>query len=155
MTPDPFAPGVLIRRLAALMAADTTTGREDRGLDVLREVLIEAGGDVELVPVAPGRTNVLARFGASPRALFTTHVDTVPPYIPPTVDGDVVRGRGACDAKGQIVAQLAAIESLRAEGRDDVAWLGVVGEEADSLGAKATETPAWRARLPDVQVVLN
>jgi acetylornithine deacetylase len=155
--PDPFARGPLVERLAALMSADTTTGREDAGLDVLERTLRDAGATVERLPVAPGRTNVLARFGAPARVLFTTHLDTVPPYLPPKVENACVLGRGACDAKGQIVAQLAAIESLVADGRRDVAWLGVVGEEADSVGAKAMERLAAASPppFPELRVVIN
>jgi acetylornithine deacetylase len=126
----------LATRLLALCAAETTSGREDAGLPALRRLLEELGATVVEQPVAVGRTNVLALWG-SPRVLFSTHLDTVPPYVPPRVEGDVLYGRGTCDAKGQIVAQLAAVKSLLHEGRTGLAWLGVVGEETDSAGAAA------------------
>jgi acetylornithine deacetylase len=69
--------------------------------------------------------------------LFSTHLDTVPPFVPPRLEREVVWGRGACDAKGQIVAQLGAVKTLVDEGREGLAWLGVVGEETDSAGAVA------------------
>jgi acetylornithine deacetylase len=148
----------MVDRLLRLMADDTTTGREDAGLKTLLGILRAAGARVETTEVAPGRTNVLARFGGDPEALFTTHLDTVPPYLPPSVDRQkrIVRGRCACDAKGQIVAQLAAIEALVASGRSNVAWLGVVGEETDSIGAKFVENEAARAApFPNLKVVFN
>ena len=126
----------LAARLMALCGADTTSGREDAGLPVLKALLAELGATVVEQPVAPGRTNVLALWGA-PRILFSTHLDTVPPYLPPRLEGDTLHGRGSCDAKGQLVAQLAAIHRLLAEGREGLAWLGVVGEETDSAGAAA------------------
>ena len=129
------APRATLRdRLLALCHDDTTSGQEDRGLSVLCSQLDELGATLHLQPIAPGRTNVLATWGA-PRVLFSTHLDTVPPYLPPSVDGELVRGRGTADAKGQIVAQLAAIESLLAAGHSGLGWLGVVGEETDSIGA--------------------
>lgn len=126
----------LRRWLTDLCAVDTTSGQEDAGLGVVEDLLRSLGADVERQPVAPGRTNVLARWG-EPRVLLSTHLDTVPPFIAPRWEGEVLRGRGACDAKGQAVAQLAAIGDLLARGARGLAWLGVVGEETDSAGAQA------------------
>jgi acetylornithine deacetylase len=126
----------LLAELALLCAADSTSGREDALLPPLRRLLDTLGATLVEQPVAPGRTNVLALWG-KPRVLFSTHLDTVPPFLPPVLAGETLRGRGACDAKGQIVAQLEAIRRLRAEGHEGFAWLGVVGEETDSLGAIA------------------
>ncbi len=159
MAHDSSARETMVDRLVALMTADTTTGHEDRGLPALEAVLRSAGAKLDHLPVADGRTNLVARFGGDPRVLFTTHLDTVPPFLPPSVDADrrFVRGRGACDAKGQIVAQLAALQSLLSRGHDDVAFLGVVGEETDSIGAKTLERRAGgpRAMFPALRVVLN
>ena len=74
----------------------------------LRALLQELGATVVEQPVGPGRTNLLALWGR-PRVLFSTHLDTVPPFLPPHWEGEQLCGRGACDAKGQIVAQLMAI----------------------------------------------
>jgi len=142
----------LIARLMTLCASDTTSGSEDAGLADLMTLLRELGARVVEQPVAPGRTNVLAEWGR-PRVLFSTHLDTVPPYLPPRLEGEVLFGRGTCDAKGQIVAQLAAIKSLLAEGHDGFAWLGVVGEETDSAGAAAAQGLA--DRLQDLRVLIN
>lgn len=126
----------LLDRTEELCRADTTTGREDQGLPALRALLGELGATVELQQVAPGRHNVLATWG-TPQVLFSTHLDTVPPFLPPHRDGDLLRGRGTCDAKGQIAAQLGAIQALLTAGAPGFAWLGVVGEETDSIGAIA------------------
>lgn len=133
----------LLDRTEALCRADTTTGREDHGLPALRTLLRELGAAVELQQVAPGRHNVLATWGV-PRLLFSTHLDTVPPFLPPRRQGDLLQGRGTCDAKGQIVVQLAVIHELLARGHGGFAWLGVVGEETDSLGAVAAADLADR-----------
>src|SRR5664279_5157394 len=142
----------LAARLLALCAAETTSGREDAGLPELRRLLGELGATVVEQSVAQGRTNLLALWGR-PRVLFSTHLDTVPPYVPPRLEGDVLHGRGTCDAKGQIVAQLAAVKSLLDEGRSDLAWLGVVGEETDSAGATAALGLA--DRLQDLKALIN
>lgn len=142
----------LSARLTTLCAAETTSGREDAGLAGLRVLLQELGATLVEQPVAEGRTNVLALWGR-PKVLFSTHLDTVPPYLPPRREGDTLFGRGTCDAKGQIVAQLAAVKTLLAEGCDGLAWLGVVGEETDSAGAAAALGLA--DRLQDLKVLIN
>ena len=141
-----------LRWLLQLCAVDTTSGGEDAGLPVLRSILQDLGAAVHEQPVAPGRTNVLATWG-DPQVLFSTHLDTVPPFIPPRREAEAIHGRGSCDAKGQIVAQLAAIEGLLDDGRTGLAWLGVVGEETDSAGAMAAL--ALAPRLGGLKVLVN
>lgn len=136
MTPIPDI-SRLFDELEGLCTHDTTTGREDHGLPALRVLLRAHGANVEVQQVQPGRHNVLATWGKAPQLLYSTHLDTVPPFLPPKRQKDRMHGRGTCDAKGQIVAQLAAIDRLRQDGVDDIAWLGVVGEETDSVGAAA------------------
>ncbi len=83
------------------------------------------------------RWNVYAGIaGQTPDLVFSTHMDTVPPYIPFSEDAEFMYGRGVSDAKGIIAAQVAAAEALRAQGFR-VALLFVAGEERDSAGAKA------------------
>jgi acetylornithine deacetylase len=118
----------------------------------LRALLLELGAVLVEQPVAPGRTNLLALWGR-PQVLFSTHLDTVPPYFPPRLEGETLSGRGACDAKGQIVAQLAAVKSLLDGGREGLAWLGVVGEETDSAGAAAALGLAHH--FPGLKVLIN
>jgi acetylornithine deacetylase/succinyl-diaminopimelate desuccinylase-like protein len=132
----PLRAAWLLDRTEALCRADTTTGREDHGLPALRSAAARTRRRIELQEVAPGRHNVLATWGV-PRLLFSTHLDTVPPFLPPRRSGDLLSGRGTCDAKGQITAQLGAIRELLARGHGGFAWLGVVGEETDSIGAIA------------------
>jgi acetylornithine deacetylase len=67
--------------------------------------------------------------------VLSTHMDTVPPFIPSREDDLFLYGRGACDAKGIIAAQWAAAERLREAGVA-AALLFVVGEERDSAGAR-------------------
>ncbi len=151
ITPSPTSTR-LGETLVDLCAVDTTPGREDAIHPVLLPLLQELGADVTLQPVDAGRTNVLARWG-NPRVLFSTHLDTVAPFFAPRFDGVVVFGRGACDAKGQALAQLEAIRQLLSEGHTNLGWLGVVGEETDSAGAaKALELAPL---LPDLLILVN
>jgi acetylornithine deacetylase len=92
---------------------------------------------VEIQQVAEGRANIFATLGAPPRVMLSTHMDTVPPHISSSEDDDQIYGRGACDAKGIIAAQITAAELLRAEGTIEVGLLFTVDEEADSAGARA------------------
>jgi acetylornithine deacetylase len=92
---------------------------------------------VETQEVAPGRFNVLATTEGPPRIVFSTHMDTVPPFIAASEDGEYIHGRGSCDAKGIIAAQIFAAERLRASGFNDVGLLFTVDEELSSEGAQA------------------
>ena len=94
------------------------------------------------MPVAHERFNVVATIdGQKPELVFSTHMDTVPPFISSSEDHDNIYGRGSCDAKGIIAAQIAACQRLRKEGMA-VGMLFLVGEERDSQGAKvANENP--------------
>ncbi|BDU71645.1 M20 family metallopeptidase [Mesoterricola silvestris] len=137
------------RLLEDLCALDSTTGREAALLPALLPALEALGARVEVHEFSPGRCNVLATWG-EPRILFSTHLDTVPPFLPPRWEGGTLFARGACDAKGQIVAQLLAAEALRESG---VAWLGVAGEETDSLGAQ--EALTWKDRFRSCRALIN
>jgi acetylornithine deacetylase len=90
--------------------------------------------------VSEHRFNVFASAGGRPRVVINSHIDTVPPWFAAREDDDFLYGRGACDTKGIIAAMIAAGERLRAEGMNDFAYLFVVGEETDSIGAKMANT---------------
>lgn len=96
----------------------------------------------ESVPVGAGfsrtaqRINVIAAVG-EPEVVFSTHFDCVPPFFPSRVENGVLYGRGACDAKGILAAQVAAAERLRAKGETRIGLVFVAGEERGSDGAKA------------------
>lgn len=92
------------------------------------------GGTVTKMEVAENRFNVLATFG-DPVLTFTTHFDTVPPFIASSEDDEWIYGRGSCDAKGILAAMICAAERLLSEGRTGLALLFVVGEEQGSAGA--------------------
>src|SRR5271163_5126317 len=121
-----------------LVDIESTTGNEGRVADFLHRELVRLGYHAVKMPVEGERSNVFATSSqqARPEIVFSTHMDTVPPFIPSSEDDAKIYGRGACDAKGIIAAQIAAAERLRKEGIY-VGLLFVVGEERDSLGAKA------------------
>lgn len=79
--------------------------------------------------------------------ILCTHIDTVPPFIAPKLAGDVLWGRGSCDAKGIAAAMLVALLQERDEGCDDVAVLLTVGEEESSDGAKACKVLKGRGKF--------
>ena len=126
----------------SLVDIDSTTGREGEAGEWLAAFLRGRGYDVTEQPVSPGRFNVLARTDRDPLISFSTHFDCVPPFFPSRVERGLIFGRGSCDAKGILAAQVAAAEQLRARGESRVALLFVVGEERGSDGAKVANEQA-------------
>jgi acetylornithine deacetylase len=117
-----------------LIDIESITGNENRIAFFLRDYLSGLGYRVSMQEAAPDRFNVQA-FLEQPLVVFTTHLDTVPPFIPFHEDEHYIYGRGACDAKGIMAAQIEAAETLRAGGESRFGLLFVVGEERNSAGA--------------------
>jgi acetylornithine deacetylase len=136
-----------------LMAIESTSGAEGRAMTWLVETLGKAGWLVTRIPVSAGRDAVYARSidGACPVTL-STHIDTVPPFIPPRRDERRLYGRGACDAKGIAAAMIVAGERLRKE--KAVGLLFVVGEEVSHDGAHAANEWA-KANKPGSRFLIN
>jgi acetylornithine deacetylase len=118
----------------ALIDIDSTTGQERAAGDWLAGVLRDRGYGVREQPLARGCANLVATLD-DPVVVLSTHYDCVPPFFPSDVRDGRLYGRGACDAKGILAAQLAAAERLRASGERRVGLLFVVGEERGSDGA--------------------
>jgi acetylornithine deacetylase len=140
--PTPLDPIALTRQLCEI---ESTTYHEGAVGDFLADFLGRRGWEVEktAVPQPPESANAGPRWnvyaepqGQTPDLVFSTHMDTVPPYIPFSEDAEFMYGRGVSDAKGIIAAQVAAAEALRAAGFR-IGVLFVSGEERDSAGAKA------------------
>ncbi len=127
---DPVAVAV------ALMEAQSTSGAEGPAVDAAARILGARGWRLTRIPVSEGRDAIFARGDADPEVTLSTHLDTVPPYIPPRLDGGRLYGRGSCDAKGIAAAMACAAERLRARGVG-VALLFVIGEETTHDGAHA------------------
>jgi acetylornithine deacetylase len=130
----------------ALVALDTPTGAEGPATDLLDGALRRAGYRVVRQPVSAGRDNLLA-YRERPELVFTTHLDTVPPYLPLTEDDQAIRGRGSCDAKGIAAAMVAAAERLAGGGERRIGLLFLVGEENGSDGAHAAGDLEPRGRF--------
>jgi acetylornithine deacetylase len=121
---------------AELLAIHSPSGGEGPAIDFVATRLLARGWSVHVQEVTPGRGNVWAtRSGGG--VTLSTHLDTVPPYIPPRLDGERLYGRGSCDAKGIAAAMMAAADQLVDAGEERVDLLFVVGEEKGSDGARA------------------
>lgn len=120
----------------SLMSIPSTSGEEEAVGFYLRDYLESLGWTVELQAVTLNQNNVIAYLNETPRVWLSTHMDTVPPFIAPTEDDRRIYGRGSCDAKGIIAAQITAAELLRKEGIEDIGLLYTVEEERASTGAK-------------------
>lgn len=135
----------------SLVDIDSTTGRETAAGEWLAGFLGARGYHVTQQPVTNGRFNVLAMLGEPPRVALSTHFDCVPPFFPSREERGLIFGRGSCDAKGILAAQIAAAERVRASGESRFALLFVVGEERGSDGARVANEQA----PPGVQYLIN
>ncbi|MDP9194592.1 MAG: M20/M25/M40 family metallo-hydrolase [Acidobacteriota bacterium] len=129
-----FDPIAFARRL---IDVPSPTESELLVAELLEGELTRLGYKTRRQDVTPTRFNLLALAGGTPRVIFNSHIDTVPPWFASHEDEEFLYGRGACDTKGIIAAMIAAGERLRARGVIDFGFLFVVGEETDSAGAKA------------------
>jgi acetylornithine deacetylase len=120
-----------------LVDIESITGNEAAVGNYLYGELCRLGYQTKKMPVEENRFNLHATSAEHPHpaVTFSTHMDTVPPFIASSEDAGRIYGRGSCDAKGIIAAQIAAAERLRQHGVH-VGLLFVVGEERDSLGAQ-------------------
>jgi acetylornithine deacetylase len=131
--------GDVVELAARMMEIDSTSGREGELVDWLEQYLTGEDWKVRRIPVTAGRDDLLATTGSDARVTLSTHLDTVPPFIPPRLDGDTLWGRGACDAKGIAAAMILAAGQLRSRGVP-VGLLFVVGEEVSHDGAEAANS---------------
>ena len=130
----------------ALCQVDSTTGQEGPVIALAERMLGARGWQARRIPVSPGRDNLLATSAEAPEICLSTHLDTVPPFIPPAREGDTLTGRGSCDAKGQAAALICAGEILRGRGVK-VAVLLVIGEETVHDGARAANREKTTTRV--------
>jgi len=132
-------PFELTRRLIDIPSISGDEGEVGR---FLADYLASLGYRVERQEIENGRANIIATTNAAPRVMLSTHIDTVPPHIPSSEDAKHIYGRGACDTKGIIAAQINAAEQLRASGITEIGLLFTVEEETNSAGARAANTHA-------------
>ena len=129
-----MTPFTLTRQLIDI---PSLTGDEKSVGEFLATHLATLGYNVEQQSITSDRFNVIATTGEPPHIVFSTHMDTVPPFIASSEDGEFIYGRGSCDAKGIIAAQISAAEQLRQSGMNNVGLLFTVDEELSSHGAQA------------------
>ena len=135
-----------------LVDIESTTGNEGAVGAWLASFLRDRGYSVLEQPFAPldglpaPRINVIAAVG-EPEVVFSTHFDCVPPFFPSRIEDGKLYGRGSCDAKGILAAQVAAAERLRAQGETRIGLVFVGGEERGSDGAKAANRIASKSRF--------
>ena len=138
----------VVRLVRQLVDIESITGNEAPVGNFLYRELAGMGYQVEKMTAEMERFNIYATAPEQPhpQVVLSTHMDTVPPFIPSWEDATRVYGRGSCDAKGIIATQIAAAERLRQEGIY-VGLLFLVGEERDSLGAKVANEKASGCRF--------
>jgi len=129
-----------------LIDIESITGNEAEIGNYLHAFLSKLGYRAEKMPVEGARNNIYATLDRKPDLIFSTHMDTVPPFIASSEDDGKIYGRGSCDAKGIIAAQIAAAETLRHR-TSKVGLLFLVGEERDSQGAKEANLHAPGSRF--------
>ena len=117
-----------------LVDIESISGNEKNVAVFLGDYLRKLGAEVELEEAEPNRPNVMACWG-KPDVVLSTHIDTVPPFFPSREDDEFIHGRGSCDAKGIVSAQVEAAKQLLADGVRDVGLLFLVGEERNNAGA--------------------
>jgi len=135
-----------------LMSFESTSGHETELTTAFAVLLESRGWQVTRIPVNAGRFDILATSGSGPYVTLSTHLDTVPPYIPSRREGGVIHGRGSCDAKGIAAAMIVAAERVRADGLS-VAMLFVVGEETTHDGAHAADEWLQRTGFKSLALV--
>jgi acetylornithine deacetylase len=130
----------LFKLTRELIDIPSLTGDEAAVGEFLATHLATLGYEVERQTVTDDRFNVIATTGEAASVVFSTHMDTVPPFIVSREDAEYIYGRGSCDAKGIIAAQIFAAERLRAGGMTDISLLFTVDEEMSSAGAQAANS---------------
>lgn len=144
-----------IQLTTQLMSIDSTSGREGDVIAWLDRYLTDQGWRTRRIPVTDGRDDLFATVHDAPLVTLSTHLDTVPPFIPPRRTDKAIYGRGACDAKGIAAAMIAAAERLREAGLP-VAMLFVVGEEVTHDGAHAANEAFVSGLVPNTnRVIVN
>jgi acetylornithine deacetylase len=146
-------PSDVVELTTRLMSIDSTSGREGEVIAWLDDYLRASGWRTQRIPVEAGRDDLVATAVDEPLVTVSTHLDTVPPYIPPRVSREAIHGRGSCDAKGIAAAMVCAAERLRDDGIP-IGLLFVIGEEVTHDGAHAANEAFAAHRVPCTSRVL-
>ena len=126
----------MIDFLFEIMGVESTSGMENSVAEYIKDNFSPAGAELEIQDIENGMVNLYYKWG-KPEVIFCSHFDTVPPYIPPRIEGDTIYGRGSCDAKGQIACLAEVCKRLHEKGETNFGLLMLAGEEVGSYGARA------------------
>lgn len=125
----------MIDFLIQIMGVESTSGKENSVAEYIKDNFAPDGAELEIHDIDNGFVNLYYKWG-NPRIILCSHFDTVPPYIPPRLEGDTIFGRGSCDAKGQIAVLAEVCKKLHENGETDFGLLMLAGEEVGSYGAR-------------------
>jgi acetylornithine deacetylase len=126
---------MMTEELLQIMKIDSTSGKEIELAGFIADNIELPGASLEIQDVGDGTENLFYKWGI-PEIIFCTHLDTVPPYTEPGSEAGMITGRGACDAKGQIITAIDVCKGLYNEGENNFGLLLVSGEETGSRGAR-------------------
>lgn len=136
----------LLRFTKKLLSMPSPSGKEKEIADFLSAFFEYHDMPAEQQKINDNRYNLWVFPAAKQPVMLCTHMDTVTPFIPPSEDQRYLYGRGACDAKGIMASMIQAARELKAEGVNGFGLLFVVGEEADSIGAKTAAAAGRSSR---------
>jgi len=125
----------MIDLLIRMMEVDSTSGKEENIVEVIQKNFVSEKAECEIQDIPNGKKNIFYKWGI-PEIIFCSHIDTVPPFIPPYKDEKRILGRGSCDAKGQIAVLAETCLQLESEGKNNFGLLMLAGEEVGSYGAQ-------------------
>lgn len=125
----------MIDFLIEIMGVESTSGMENSVAEYIKDNYFPEGAELEIQDIDNGMVNLFYKWG-KPEVIFCSHFDTVPPYIPPRMEGDTIYGRGSCDAKGQIAYLAEVCRRLHERGETNFGLLMLAGEEVGSYGAR-------------------
>ena len=145
-----------IQLTTQLMSIDSTSGREGEVIAWLDRYLAERGWRTQRIPVTPGRDDCSPTAVDAPLVTLSTHLDTVPPFIPPRVDGSTHprsrRLRREGHRRGDDLRRRAACATTSVP----IALLFVVGEEVTHDGAHAANEAFAAKHVPATsRVIIN
>lgn len=133
--------------LLDLMKIDSTSGRELKACDYVFSLLGKLGFKTYKIPVNENGYVIISKIG-EPKVYFSSHLDTVPPFIPPKETPTHIIGRGSCDAKSSVAAMIVAGQQAQIAKMNNFGFIFTVGEEIDHIGAR--EVLKHKLKIPFV-----
>lgn len=124
----------MIDILLKILEIDSTSGKENVLADFITKNIYLEGSELEIQNISNDQKNLFFKWG-SPEIIFCSHLDTVPPYIPPRIQDHIIHGRGSCDAKGQLACMYEVCSQLYKHSENNFGLLMLSGEEVGSYGA--------------------